>query len=48
MNLNTAQTQQVMTSALDSNFKFDVVNGCQSLIFSRFENIESDILMLSF
>ncbi|MCJ8320167.1 MAG: winged helix-turn-helix domain-containing protein [Colwellia sp.] len=48
MNLKSTKTQLIMTSALDSNFKFDLVNDCQKLIFSIMENIESDILMLTF
>jgi len=47
MNLNAAKAQKVMTSALNSKFKFDLINGCQKLIFSKWENIESDILMLN-
>ena len=47
MNLKTAESQVMMTSALDSNFKFDLINDCQKLIFSKKENIESDILMLT-
>jgi len=47
MNLNTAETQIMMSSTLDSSFKFDLVNNCQKLVFSKRENIESDILMLT-
>jgi len=36
-----------MTSTLDSNFKFDLRDDCQKLVFSQWENIESDILMLN-
>ena len=47
MNLETARTQQVMTAALNSKFKFDLVDDCQKLTFSKWENIESDIIMLN-
>jgi Tol biopolymer transport system component/DNA-binding winged helix-turn-helix (wHTH) protein len=47
MNFKTTETQVIMTSALASNFKFDLINDCQKLIFSKRENIESDVFMLS-
>jgi Tol biopolymer transport system component/DNA-binding winged helix-turn-helix (wHTH) protein len=46
MNLKTAKAQQIMSSALNSKFKFDLADDCQKLTFSKWENIESDILML--
>ena len=46
MNLKTAKAQQIMSSALNSKFKFDLIDDCQKLIFSKWENIESDIIML--
>jgi len=47
MNLKATENQLIMTSSLDSNFKFDLINDCQKLIYSKKENIESDILMLT-
>jgi len=47
VNLKTAKTQNIMTSTLDSNVKFDLRDDCQKLVFSQWENIESDILMLN-
>lgn len=47
MNLNTARSQKILTSALNSQLKFDLVDDCQKLIFSKWDNIESDILMLT-
>jgi Tol biopolymer transport system component len=47
MDLKTAKNQKILTSALNSNFKFDLVDDCQKLTFSKKENIESDILMLN-
>jgi len=47
MNLKTAKTQKVMNVPLDSKFKFDLVDGCKKLTFSKWENIESDILILN-
>jgi len=47
MNLKTTKNQKVLTSTLNSNFKFDLIDDCQKLIFSKRENIESDILMLN-
>lgn len=46
LNLKTAKAQQIMSSALNSKFKFDLTDYCQKLTFSKWENIESDILML--
>jgi len=46
MNLKTAEAQQIMNLALNSKFKFDLIDDCQKLIFSKWENIESDIIML--
>lgn len=46
LNLKTAKAQQIMSSALNSKFKFDLTDDCQKLTFSKWENIESDILML--
>jgi len=48
MNLQTAETQKIMSSALNSKFKFDLLDDCQKLTFSKWENVESDILMLKF
>ena len=47
MNFKTEKNQKILTSTLNSKFKFDLFNNCQKLIFSKRENIESDILMLS-
>jgi len=47
MNFKTAKKQKILTYALNSNFKFDLRDDCQKLIFSKQENIESDILMLN-
>jgi Tol biopolymer transport system component/DNA-binding winged helix-turn-helix (wHTH) protein len=46
MNMKTAKAQQTMSSALNSKFKFDLTDDCQKLTFSRWENIESDVVML--
>jgi Tol biopolymer transport system component/DNA-binding winged helix-turn-helix (wHTH) protein len=46
MNLKTAESQQLMTTALNSKLKFDLADDCQQLTFSKWDNIESDILML--
>jgi Tol biopolymer transport system component/DNA-binding winged helix-turn-helix (wHTH) protein len=47
VDLITAKKQKVLTSALNTNFKFDLIDDCQKLTFSKRENIESDILMLN-
>jgi Tol biopolymer transport system component/DNA-binding winged helix-turn-helix (wHTH) protein len=46
MNMKTSKAQQTMSSALNSKFKFDLTDDCQKLTFSRWENIESDVVML--
>jgi Tol biopolymer transport system component/DNA-binding winged helix-turn-helix (wHTH) protein len=46
MSLKTAKTQKIISSSLNSRFTFDLADECQKLTFSRWENIESDIIML--
>jgi len=48
VDLKTEKKQKLLTDTINSNFKFDLIDDCQTLIFSKRENIESDVLMLSF
>lgn len=47
MDLITGQQHSVMPFPLNSKFKFDMKNDCQWLVFSKWTNIESDIMMLN-
>jgi Tol biopolymer transport system component/DNA-binding winged helix-turn-helix (wHTH) protein len=45
-NFNTQQKRQLMSVPDNARIKFDLVNDCQNIIYSVWENIESDVMML--
>jgi len=44
--LSSQKKQLLLTTSNSSRFTFDTVNECQSLVFSQWENIESDVMMM--
>lgn len=45
--LHSTKRQKLMTLAANARLKFDVADNCQRLVFSKWLNVESDIMMLN-
>ncbi len=45
--LQGAISQKLMSMPLNSKFEFDLTDNCQTLIFSKWDNIGSDIVMMN-